>query len=461
MPRNIPEKSLEALLAIVGHHPQGIKLSGIEAQMMETIPRRTVQYHLSHLVDSGLLVAEGTRRGRVYKPLADETSTSINPELATDYSEKLGISATGRDIQSSVRQPLMKRKRVSYNPEFVDSYEPNITSYLTDTELEHLQGLGAVDSEILGSQPLSDQVLEQFAVDLAFSSTRLEGGRYTLPETRRLAEFGRSSHEKNNEDAQLILNHIDAVNYLALCTDLIGFNRHTLLNLHAILASNRSPDSEVGGQLRTTLMVMGSSTYVPIDEPQLLEEQFERLLVKASSIHNPFEQSLFILIQLSYLQPFGSLNQCVSRLAANIPMLKNNLKPLSFHSLPQEIYLEATFGVYELNRVELFKEVFFWAYEQSASRGFGQTNEIEQKYQNELWELLGEIVRERMTRHRANSYITHWSGGRIESEDLPGFRESVEAGLRSLNDDNYTRYSIRSWEFNAWQRVWRATQPNF
>jgi hypothetical protein len=85
-------------------------------------------------------------------------------------------------------------------------------------------------------------------------------------------------------------------------------------------------------------------------------------------ITDPFEQAFFAMVQIPYLQPFDDVNERVSRLSANIPFIKGNLSPLSFEGVPRETYTDAVLGVYELNRVELLRDVFIWACERSAAR---------------------------------------------------------------------------------------------
>src|SRR3546814_12380413 len=62
------------------------------------------------------------------------------------------------------------------------------------------------------------------------------------------------------------------------------------------------------------------------------------------------------------------INKRTSRLAANIPLIRHNLAPLSLVDVPHDLYIEGTLGVYELNRVELLRDVFAWAYERSCQR---------------------------------------------------------------------------------------------
>lgn len=49
-------------------------------------------------------------------------------------------------------------------------------------------------------------------------------------------------------------------------------------------------------------------------------------------------------------------------MAASIPFIRHNLCPQSFINVPQPAYVDAMLGVYELNRVELLRDVFVWAY---------------------------------------------------------------------------------------------------
>ncbi len=55
------------------------------------------------------------------------------------------------------------------------------------------------------------------------------------------------------------------------------------------------------------------------------------------------------MVHIPYLQPFEAVNKRVSRLAANIPMVRQNLCPLSFVDVPRDDYTHAMLAIYELN----------------------------------------------------------------------------------------------------------------
>jgi Fic family protein len=166
----------------------------------------------------------------------------------------------------------------------------------------------------------------------------------------------------------MILNHKDAIAFLVSAADDIGLNRYTILNLHGILAQNLLRDDGTAGRLRLICGWHGKVAFHPLEVPQLIEECFNQVLAMAAAIQDPFEQSFFAMVQLPYLQPFDDVNKRVSRLAANIPFIKGNLSPLSFIGLPRSSYTDAMLGVYELNKVNLLKDIFIWAYERSAER---------------------------------------------------------------------------------------------
>lgn len=92
-------------------------------------------------------------------------------------------------------------------------------------------------------------------------------------------------------------------------------------------------------QLNLRHLRIGHSVYIPPSIPQIIVDCFEQLVQKAYEINNPFEQAFFIMVHLPYLQPFEDVNKCTYRLAANISLIKNNLCPLSFIDVHEEVYV--------------------------------------------------------------------------------------------------------------------------
>jgi hypothetical protein len=258
----------------------------------------------------------------------------------------------------------------------------------------------------------------------------------------------------------MILNHKDAVEFLVGNAGEIGFNRYTILNLHGILANNLLADERAAGRLRHIAVGIDGSAYHPPETPQLIEECFDQLLATAAAIADPFEQSLFVMTQLPYLQPFDDVNKRVSRMAANIPFIRANLSPLSFTDLPRDLYTHAMLGVYELNRIELLRDVFIWSYERSAARyaavrqSLGEPDPFRLRYREALRSVVGEVVRGGMDRRAAADHVAAWVAANVEQDDREKFREVAENELLGLHEGNFARYAIRPGEFATWRDVW-------
>jgi len=283
-----------------------------------------------------------------------------------------------------------------------------------------------------------------------------------LLDTRRLIEFGEEAEGRDRIEAQMILNHKDAIEFLVSASEEIGFNRYTILNLHALLANNLLADETAPGRLRHIAVGIEKSAFHPLEIPQLIDECFDQILATTAAIEDPFEQSFFFMVQLPYLQPFDDVNKRVSRLAANIPLIKSNHAPLSFTDVPRSIYTEAVLGVYELNKIDLLKDVFIWAYERSAARyaairqSLGEPDPFRLQYREAIRSVVGHIVRQGIGRTEAVAHIAAFAGENVEPADQERFREIAENELLALHEGNYARYRIRPAEFEAWQQVWNG-----
>jgi len=475
MAQRIPEESLAAIEQAVARHPGGASLSDVAAALPEKLADRTLQYRLKHLVDKGRLVKEGEgRRWTRYRvpavavaaprALAEEAPKAVPPAAEKAEDVAVPLSPTSEEMRAYLRQPLNARKPVGYNRVFLDSYRPNETFYLSEEQRAHLAKVGRVNFEEQAAGTYAKQILTRLLIDLSWNSSRLEGNTYSLLDTTRLIELGEAAEGRDRLEAQMIVNHKEAIEFLVNDAAEIGFNRY-ILNLHGILAQNLLPDANAAGRLRRMAVGIGKSTYHPLEMPQLIEECFNQLLDTGAAIRDPFEQALFAMVQLPYLQPFDDVNKRVSRLSANIPFIKRNLSPLSFIDVPRTLYTEALLSVYELNKIDLLRDVFIWAYERSAARyaavrqSLGEPDPFRFRHRAALRQIVGEVVRAKMDKKAAAAFITAW----VEKNGVPEterekFRDMAESELVGLHEGNFARYQIRPSEFAAWQEVWGERQ---
>jgi len=462
--KRIRREHLEAIEDVVRHHPDGVTAQEIADALKMALPHRTLQYRLKHLVDHNRLFKEGDgRRARYRLPRIIEAvggASGTGEVRAVGEALQLPLSGAAVAVQKHVRQPLQARRPVGYDRMFLDSYVPNRSAWLTAAERAHLRAVGTPQIAAQPAGTFARQILNRLLVELAWNSSRLEGNTYSLLDTRRLIEFGQAAEGKERLETQMILNHKDAIEFLVGAVEEIGFNRYTILNLHGILANNLLADPEAPGRLRRMAAGIEQSVFHPLEAPQIIEECFDRILATATAIADPFEQALFAMVQLPYLQPFDDVNKRVSRLAANIPLIRGNLSPLSFQDVPRQAYTEAVLGVYELKQVDLLKDIFIWAYERSAARyaavrqSQGEPDPFRLRHRTALHELVAAVVRGRMDRKQAVAHVAAWVEAHVEPAEREQFRETAESELLGLHEGNFARYRITPSEFVAWREVW-------
>jgi hypothetical protein len=464
MPKRISQDELNVIIEAVAAFPDGAGIEEIQGVLDGKVPRRTIQRRLALLVDQKRLMTEGRARARRYRlPIITGEAHAVQ-----DYQKAAGrgevyipISSDGEAIKQAVRQSIQNRHPVGYNRAFLDSYQPNHTFYLT-TEIRHeLNEMGRSPGAQHSAGTYARQIFGRLLIDLSWNSSRLEGNTYSLLETERLLELGETAEGKNAMEAQMILNHKAAIELLVEQADEVGFNRYTILNLHALLSDNLLTDPQACGRLRAIPVGIGGTVYHPLEVPQLIEECFLQILATASEIEDPFEQAFFIMVHLPYLQPFEDVNKRVSRLAANIPLIRGNFCPLSFVDVPNRAYIDGIVAVYELNRVELLRELFVWAYQRSCARysairqSLGEPDPLRLKYRLQIKEFVSAVVRACMDKKEAACWIAKKGKEEIPDYDRDRFIEVVETELSSLHEGNFARYQLRLAEFKKWRQGWR------
>jgi len=466
MPKMVPDYELKAILAVVTRFPDGVSGDAVRRELPFDIPPRMFQRRLEVLIERGRLNAKGRGRGRRYWPTQ---TTFVHPTAVPSEIMQIHepneenyplLSAIGREIRTKIQAPSFHRTPVGYNSEFLDAYRPNVTSYLPDDIRRHLLEIGHSQEEQRPAGTYARQIYNRLLIDLSWNSSRLEGNTYSLLETERLLALGESAIGRDAREAQMILNHKTAIELLVDQADEVGFNRYTVLNLHALLSENLLEDPRACGRVRSIPVGVAGSVYHPLEVPQLIEEAFQQILDTAAAISNPYEQAFFIMVHLPYLQPFEDVNKRVSRLAANIPLIRRNLSPLSFVDVPERAYLDGILGVYELNRVELLRDVFVWAYERSCARysavrhSLGQPNLFKLRYREQISNIIAGIIRQKLDKQTAATRIRQIVEVQIPREDQPRFTEIVETELMSLHEGNFARFRLRPAEFEAWQKHW-------
>jgi hypothetical protein len=453
----------EEIRQVLLRHPEGLTSSAITAALRNPPHQRTVQRWLGELAAAGMVNVYGRARATVYQLTTTfGTAPVLLAEPATAFyaTDGIPLSEQGREVCAYVRRPRTGRTPVGYNRSFLDDYVPNLSWYLSETTRKHLRRIGETDAFGRPAGTHGRAILDRLLIDLSWASSRLEGNTYSRLDTQKLIEFGRHAEGKGAQEAQMILNHKAAIELLLDEADRVGFDAQTLLSLHGLLSENLMPDPDASGRLRFRPVQISGSVFIPLAMPQAIEECFHSILGKAAAITDPFEQAFFVLVQFPYLQPFEDVNKRVSRLAANIPLIKNNLSPLTFIDVPDQTYIDAILGVYEMNRIELLQDLFVWAYERSTKeyvavrKSLADPDPLRLRYRQQLREIVVEVVRS--GRQDVLKAMERFADEQIEAKDREAFVEMVQDELKRLHPGTLARYRLRLSEFEAWREARRA-----
>jgi hypothetical protein len=456
MPKYISEKDLYPIETLLADRPEGWRIGEIEKALENqglSLNRRTLQRRLAQLEQAGRILTAGAGRATRYLPI-------VSAEKSTEANGGIFLSIDAKEVQNRISRPLSARQPVGYQRKFIDSYQPDETWYLPAAIRNHLMDKGrGIDIDYAAGTYIR-KILDRLLIDLSWASSRLEGNTYSLLETERLIAFGEVAPGKTPFETQMILNHKSAIEFLADAEDEIGFDRRTILNLHALLSDNLLGDPSASGRLRAIPVGIGKSVYEPLAVPQFIDEIFRQILDTATAISDPFEQAFFVTIHLPYLQPFEDVNKRVSRLAANIPLIHHNLCPLSFVDVPEDLYVNGLLGVYELNRIELLRDVFVWTYERSCDRyqvvrhTLGEPDTFRLRYRKALIDCVGEAIRQvgRGNAIDTGEVLSHLAKVLVPENDLAHFLKIAKEEIAALHEGNFARYRLRPGEFKDWQK---------
>lgn len=471
-------RQLEQIVEVLQAHPEGLSQADLSATYAAEeghgLPWRTLSRRLSRLVADGRIEEGGTRNRRHYRvsavqmPKAPEVADRIifgggTPSVEATVDD-VPLSREGRELRVLVRRPIHARQPIGYQEAMLRAYKPGASWYLTSTQRSHLARLGRTPGSDRPAGTFAREIFERLLIDLAWASSRLEGNTYSRLDTRNLLEKGLRAEGKDAAETQMILNHKKAIELLVNEAEQVGFNRYTLLNLHAALAENLLDDPSDEGRVRTRIVSITGTTFVPLSIPQKLNELLDLLLQTCAAIPDPFEQSFFVMVHLPYLQPFADVNKRTSRLAANISLIRGNLCPLSFVGVPEQAYVDGTLAVYEENRVELLRDVFMWAYDRSCAQyrvvreSIGQPDRVRLQYRPQLGDLVRQFVSD--ARAPSQSAIVDWirteSSPPIDEADQDRFVELAMQLLADLHEGAIARYGLRPSQFHAWTTMVRS-----
>lgn len=457
------------------------RLLTIRHQLTPVSPK-TLQRRLRELCEEGKVESSGNRSAKKYAlaspplPIAPAaTATDSNDIIAEETEHSYANNdensyANSKDVFSKESQAKLKyldtpsfgRKKTAYNADLIDSYVPNKTQYISNEMRSSMSKAGVRFDKELAAGTYAKNIVQRLLIDLSYNSSRLEGNTYSLLDTKKLLEKGVTADGSLNEEAVMILNHKEAILFLVENALEIEVTPFVIRNLHQLLAQDLLTNANACGKVRQIEVGISRSAYTPLNNPQRLEEYLVLILRKAQQITDPFEQSFFLLMHLSYLQAFEDVNKRTARLTCNIPFIKMNLCPLSFVDVTKEDYINSLLYFYETGDTQPAADVFHLAYLSSCDKytvvkaSLGQIDVYRIKFRRERKAALGDIIREMLTGHEIESSLENYCDkNQIEERDK--FISIAITELNNIHSGAIIGLGVTEGMFNTWLKKKEGT----
>lgn len=233
----------------------------------------------------------------------------------------------------------------------------NHLSLFTEEELGMLNALQIQFTQNIAQLTPAEyqKEMERLGIDLSWKSSQIEGNTYSLLETERLLKEKETAAGKTKEEAIMLLNHKDALDFIVQNPDYLNhLSVSRIEDIHSILIKELGVDRNI----RTRRVGITGTNYRPIDNEFQIREALEQTCNLVNSRNNVFEKALFVLVLLSYIQAFNDGNKRIARIVSNAILIANHYCPISFRSVDSVDYKKAMLLFYEQNNISAFKKIF-------------------------------------------------------------------------------------------------------
>ena len=326
------------ILQYLHYHP-GSSRSEIEAGMNLTESPATVKRILSSLVENGSALVSGQGRATRYS-VSPQAQVTMELNIDTYFQKE----TDEREVQTS------------FNFDLINETLPKVELF-TAEEKERLSALQAqFTRNLVGITPTEyRKEMERLGIDLSWKSSQIEGNTYSLLETERLLKEKQTASGKTKEEAVMLLNHKDALDFVLADPEYLReISVRRIEELHTLLVKELDVDK---GIRRRRVGVTGTN-YRPLDNEYQIREALEDTCRLINSKENVFEKALLALVLLSYIQAFADGNKRTARITSNAILIANRVCPISFRSVDSVDYKKAMLIFYEQNNISAFKKIF-------------------------------------------------------------------------------------------------------
>lgn len=304
----------------------------------------TVKRILNRLHKNNFIDIEGKGRGTKYR--ISISYSIIKPIDIHEYFEK---EIDEREIKQE------------FDLELIPNVLSRVVLFSTE-EMNKLDGLQSVYR--MKIENLSDsqyrKELERLAIDLSWKSSQIEGNTYSLLQTERLLKEKETAEGKSKDEATMLLNHKEALDFVIAHPDYIEpLEIRRIEDIHNILVKDLGVDRNI----RARSVGITGTNYKPLDNAYQIREALQHMCTLVNSKSNVFEKSLLLLVLLSYIQAFNDGNKRTARIVSNACLINNKYCPISFRTINSIEYKKAMLIFYEQNNISAIKNIFIDQFE--------------------------------------------------------------------------------------------------
>lgn len=331
------------ILQFLHYNPSSSRVE-IAAGLAEAPNERTLKRIIADCVQKGYIIVKGKGKATRYS-LSAQAQLTMPLDIETYFTN---------DVDDRVVQE-------SFNFQLICDILPNVTLFTTE-ERERLNVAHRVFLNNMST--LSDieyrKEMERLGVDLSWKSSQIEGNTYSLLETERLLKEKETAQGKTKEEAVMLLNHKDALDFILDCPDYLKeLSVRRIEDIHSILTKELA----VGCGIRKRRVGITGTNYRPLDNEFQIREALEDTCRLINGKEDIFEKALLALVLLSYIQPFTDGNKRTARISSNAILMAWGYCPLSFRTVDSIDYKKAMLMFYEQNNIAAFKQIFIEQYE--------------------------------------------------------------------------------------------------
>lgn len=325
----------KVILEYIKTHP-GVSSRQIEEAMNGEVSLATVKRMVNELMNNFYVYAEGKARATRYYASALFAPVDLDEYYSKEVDE--------REVQTG------------YNFDLI----PNVLSKVTLFTKEEMDELNALQTRFAEnfsslSEEQKRREMERLGIDLSWKSSQIEGNTYSLLETERLLKEKQTAAGKTKEEAIMLLNHKDALDFIVANPDYLQhLTISRIEDIHNLLIKELGVDRNI----RTRRVGITGTNYRPIDNEFQIREALQQTCDLVNARDNVFEKALYILALLSYIQAFNDGNKRVARITSNAILIANRYCPVSFRTVDSIDYKKAMLLFYEQNNISAFKQIF-------------------------------------------------------------------------------------------------------